>query len=195
MLAAEGADAITTNGIAERAGISIGSLYRYFPNKEAVIAAICERETELDVAMLQSTDDRTVDVPSLREDVAAIVDFQIERHQRLYAIGKDFYRAHQTEFSLSSRMGCDEIAEITRGRLLPHRGSLRVGDFDQAVFLIGRGLSAIVRCAVEERPEQLHTAAFRHELVDLAVLYLVAKRPPRSPAPSPLIAANQLPAD
>lgn len=35
---------LTTNAIAETAGVSIGTLYQYFPNKEAVLDALAERE-------------------------------------------------------------------------------------------------------------------------------------------------------
>ena len=35
--------AVTTNHIAERAGVSIGSVYEFFPNKEAIVAALVER--------------------------------------------------------------------------------------------------------------------------------------------------------
>lgn len=38
-----GLDSITTNTIAKRAGVSIGSLYQYFPSKEAVIAGVARR--------------------------------------------------------------------------------------------------------------------------------------------------------
>src|SRR5438105_11804770 len=37
-----GFDAATTNGIARRAKTSVGSLYQFFPNKEAVLAALTE---------------------------------------------------------------------------------------------------------------------------------------------------------
>jgi AcrR family transcriptional regulator len=38
-----GYEAVTTNAIAERADISIGSLYRYFPDKEAIMRALTRR--------------------------------------------------------------------------------------------------------------------------------------------------------
>src|SRR5690606_22993838 len=40
LLASEGLDAVTTNRVAELAGVSIGSLYQYFPSREALIAAV-----------------------------------------------------------------------------------------------------------------------------------------------------------
>jgi len=39
-----GIRAITTNAVAERAGIKVGSIYDYFPNKEAIIAEIYEEK-------------------------------------------------------------------------------------------------------------------------------------------------------
>src|ERR1700744_6144982 len=43
LLKRSGADSITTNRIAETAGVSIGSVYQYFPNKHALFAALHER--------------------------------------------------------------------------------------------------------------------------------------------------------
>src|SRR5690606_4053388 len=43
---------MTTNGIAQRAGVSIGSLYQYFPNKEAIIVELSRRYAEDQVATL-----------------------------------------------------------------------------------------------------------------------------------------------
>src|SRR6187551_3920376 len=42
----EGVDAVTTNRIAEAAGVSIGSLYQYFPNKKAIFSALHARHVE-----------------------------------------------------------------------------------------------------------------------------------------------------
>lgn len=43
---AEGAQALTTNKIAAKAGFSIGTLYQYFPSKEAIVRAMVEREQQ-----------------------------------------------------------------------------------------------------------------------------------------------------
>src|SRR5262245_47637657 len=43
VLVKDGYDHASTNKIAEAAGVSIGSLYQYFPSKEALVAAVIDR--------------------------------------------------------------------------------------------------------------------------------------------------------
>jgi AcrR family transcriptional regulator len=74
----------STNAIAERAGVSIGSLYQYFPSREAIYAEMIRRSRlrmldrmrlALDRAAAESTADATV----IHELVVAAVDQQLER--------------------------------------------------------------------------------------------------------------------
>lgn len=44
LLERDGLEALTTNALAEMAGVSIGTLYQYFPDKNAVLAALADRE-------------------------------------------------------------------------------------------------------------------------------------------------------
>src|SRR5689334_9008980 len=46
ILVKDGFDKASTNRIAEVAGVSVGSLYQYFPSKEALVAAVMERHQE-----------------------------------------------------------------------------------------------------------------------------------------------------
>src|SRR6516164_4846579 len=46
VLVREGFDKASTNRIAEAAGVSVGSLYQYFPSKEALVVAVIERHNE-----------------------------------------------------------------------------------------------------------------------------------------------------
>src|SRR5436305_14701526 len=52
LLAARGWEASTTNHIAERAGVSIGSLYKYFPNKSSILAEVARRRIDAEVTAL-----------------------------------------------------------------------------------------------------------------------------------------------
>lgn len=45
ILEADGFDGFNTNAVAARAGVSIGSLYQYFPGKDALTVALIRRET------------------------------------------------------------------------------------------------------------------------------------------------------
>lgn len=46
ILSQEGPDALTTNRVAAIAGVSIGSVYQYFPNKQAIVIAVVDRQIE-----------------------------------------------------------------------------------------------------------------------------------------------------
>ncbi|PHJ56559.1 TetR family transcriptional regulator [Nostoc linckia z18] len=74
LLAEGGPEAINTNALAERAGISVGSVYQYFSNKEAILTALGERYMQQlgsnTVAALQQ------DVSGL--DFATIIDRVID---------------------------------------------------------------------------------------------------------------------
>jgi AcrR family transcriptional regulator len=46
VLEAQGRAAFNTNAVAERAGVSIGSLYQYFPGNDALLIALMQREKQ-----------------------------------------------------------------------------------------------------------------------------------------------------
>jgi AcrR family transcriptional regulator len=182
LLEAEGPVALTTNRIAERAGVSIGSLYRYFPNKQAIVAAIYAEETGRDVEGIRSAATWPIEEVSLQESLAMVVDYQLVRHRRLLDLGRDFYREHHQEFSLGPRVGARELEARLRDLLLRHRERVRVRDVEQAAFLIARGISAIVRRALDERPEKFDEPAFRDELLDLILCYVTGRPGGSTPA-------------
>jgi AcrR family transcriptional regulator len=171
LLGEEGPGALTTNRIAERAGVSIGSVYRYFPNKAAVVAAICEDETRQEASQLA---DATwpFETLSLEEALERLVDFQVERHRRLIEMGGDFYRDSHRAYSLARAVGLGRVEGRIRAVLARHADRVRVRDLDQGAYLVVRGVSAILRATVDERPEKLAEPAFRRELIDLMVRYV-----------------------
>lgn len=60
LLAAGPYESLTTNGISERAGVSIGTLYEYFPNRESIIAALAAEACGRLVARIRQAAQETV---------------------------------------------------------------------------------------------------------------------------------------
>ena len=81
VLVKQGFDGLTTNAVAEAAGVSIGSLYQYFPNKEALVAALIERHVEdMNAAILCEL--ARVAQPADREAARAVIELTIRAHAR-----------------------------------------------------------------------------------------------------------------
>lgn len=79
LAAAEGADAITTIRVAAEARISVGSLYRYLPNREAIIESLARHY----LGLLEAQMDALVSAQPAGDQVGAAID--------AFA---DFYRTH-----------------------------------------------------------------------------------------------------
>jgi AcrR family transcriptional regulator len=83
VFARTGYAATTTNHIAAKAGVSIGSLYEYFPSKDAILVALTERhveeaEVELGRVLLELRDSR----PTLDVTIERLVRTMVELHAR-----------------------------------------------------------------------------------------------------------------
>jgi len=80
ILERRGLDALTTNAVAALAGVSIGSLYQYFPGKAAILAELIRRERLILLAGI----DRIAHAPgdSLKDDVCSLIRIAVG-HQLL----------------------------------------------------------------------------------------------------------------
>ena len=79
ILEERGLEGYTTNAIAERAGVSIGSLYQYFPNKDAVTIALIGRESAGLLADIEAAARLSDWQAALRAMVEAGVAHQLRR--------------------------------------------------------------------------------------------------------------------
>ena len=79
VLARDGLDGVTTNRIAEAAGVSIGSLYQYFPDKRAIFLALHERHAQRVQQVIQRTLDAHAAAP-LEPLVVALMDGLFDEH-------------------------------------------------------------------------------------------------------------------
>ena len=79
ILEKDGHDGFTTNAVAERAGVSIGTLYQYFPDKEALLGALIARETSSLVAEAEAADAEPSGSAALDVLIGAAVAHQLRR--------------------------------------------------------------------------------------------------------------------
>ncbi len=70
----------TTNEIADEAEVSVGSLYQYFPNKDAILVALTRRHIETATAGLVELVLGLSPEGGIRETIRSVVDFLVEQH-------------------------------------------------------------------------------------------------------------------
>src|SRR3569833_4414464 len=80
ILVRDGFEKASTNRIAEGAGVSVGSLYQYFPSKEALVAAVIDRHNEEIMAIVRTALTEVADLP-LDKAVRKLVTVAIEAHR------------------------------------------------------------------------------------------------------------------
>lgn len=183
ILEEEGADRLTTQRIADVAGVNIASVYQYFPNKEAVLAEVYEDQ----MARLSERTEREffsriqrLSEQSLEATLEAIIDLELELLSRLYSIHSDFYLQYQQSFDILRR-----VNELTLSLSNPsweswfpqflrrHSARLHEGDIDTMSFITRSSLDACLKAALVERPQALEDSGFRRELLALLLRYLL----------------------
>jgi AcrR family transcriptional regulator len=82
LLESRGYEALTTNHIAEAAGVNIATLYKYFANKEAILTALHLRLSQRWKEALTHRLDQIRDGAHWREIVCQIIDVAAERRQQ-----------------------------------------------------------------------------------------------------------------
>lgn len=171
----EGYDRASTNRIAEVAGVSIGSLYQYFPSKEALVAAVIDRHTQ---QVSQVTRKAVVKMAASPIEVAAreFVSLGIEGHRvnpKLHAVlSEQIPRVGRLE---NIETNLREGHALVRGYLEAHRDEIDVADLDLAAFVLVTVVEALTHAAVLRRPDILtgeKARQFVDDVTRLVVGYL-----------------------
>jgi AcrR family transcriptional regulator len=178
----EGPRHLTTNRIAEVAGVSIGSLYQYFPNKESIVAAVyaAKLRTETEALFLRAPIAiEKIASQSLEDGLRAVIETYVNLRRRLSHLNPDFYGRYHRIFDLLTEAnkwavahGQPPFEEWFPTLLERHRARLRVADLRLASTLVIRTLEGAFWLAVEERPDLLESRAFQEELLALVLGFL-----------------------
>jgi AcrR family transcriptional regulator len=168
LLKREGHKAITTNRIAEVAGVSIGSVYQYFPNKRAIFIALHERHLNEIDGIVQS---KLVEHSASPLDVLirALVDGMIEAH----APDPELYHMLQTEVphrASGSRDFALRLEGAFRLVLSSHRDEMTTtANLDTMVFIVANMVDGLCHGVLLRRPRSLSLPRAK-EAVTLAIL-------------------------
>jgi AcrR family transcriptional regulator len=171
VLKREGIDGVTTNRIAEVAGVSIGSVYQYFPDKRAIFTALHDRHADAIGRLIEST--LVEHAASSFEDlVRALVLALIEAHaadaelHELLATqvphGADGARDFETRLR-----GAFRLAISSRG---PARRAPK--DLERMLFVLPHMVEALAHGVALRRPPRLSLGAAKKEAVRAVLAYL-----------------------
>ena len=173
VLIKEGYDGASTNKIAAVAGVSIGSLYQYFPSKEALVAAVIERHTQ-QLSQVVSNALLKVGARPIEAGMRELVAAAIEAHR----VDPKLHRVLAEEAPRTGRLENIEVVEryargFFRDYLEAHRSEIDVADPDLAAFI--PTVEALAHSAVLHHRDVLDgekAQQFIDEVTRLALLYL-----------------------
>lgn len=80
ILRSHGYDGITTNKVADAAGVSVGSLYQYFPGKDALVIALLLRYAEAQRAVFFGAVNAVADAP-IPDVIDAVIDALVAQEE------------------------------------------------------------------------------------------------------------------
>jgi AcrR family transcriptional regulator len=164
---------VTTNHIAQRAGVSIGTLYQYFPNKSAVLTALADRgrQARVEEVMRQLA---TVEAGTIEDVTRQIIRMLItvfakSRGDRQLTILMVLRRLETPRENLP----VDGVASMIANKVNALQ-NLSKSQSEVMSFILTRSIIGTIRTAVMDAPHLLENPEFEDQLVRLATGFLQA---------------------
>ncbi|MBP1313855.1 MULTISPECIES: TetR/AcrR family transcriptional regulator [Herbaspirillum] len=165
-----------TNLVAESAGISVGSLYQYFPNKDALIFALRERHSTRMLTLFEDVVAHIDASGTLSGDFEKLINALVAAHllePELNRILEEEFPAFNLPVSQEIRQGFfDSIRRV----LEKHRAAITPPDLDVATFVVQRMLKALIKAVVLTGYGGVSPASVRTEILPAVIGYLTAPR-------------------
>ena len=164
----------TTNHIAERAGVSIGSLYQYFPNKDAILVTLAKRHIEIAGNMLMGL----VAVRNLLEtDLIELLRLFIKATLELHTGNPRFHYVILAE-AVWSAEAMEEVHELEDqvidqlARTLDAHRQVSVKNSQHAAYILVHMIKDLAHEFVIHPPAGMSEEEFVEEMVELVRRYL-----------------------
>ncbi|HKS98041.1 MAG TPA: TetR/AcrR family transcriptional regulator [Rugosimonospora sp.] len=171
-LIAHGYDGASTNRIAAAAGISPGSLYQYFPHKDAVIAAVIDRYSDAVASRVAGKLADQLGQPATvaaRTTLATLLDALDVHPQFLRAVVEQVPRL---DFAGKLSAFEQRIGDMITAYLMLHRDTVRADmPLDAGAWILVRTVEHLTVRYILDRPP-IPRERFLDELTRLALNYL-----------------------
>lgn len=175
LLVQKGVEGATTNAIAELAGVSIGSLYQYFPSREAIIAELSRRHVAQVLALIFAEVDALAGA-SLRVGARRLIQLMIDVHRQDPELHSAIEASHPRLAARAQLAQVEaQVMATARAYLENHRAELAVDDLDRAAFLVVTTIEAVTHEATFRRPDLLESDALVDDITRLVLGYLTGK--------------------
>lgn len=166
------ADSISTNKVAEKAGISIGSLYQYFPNKDSIISDLVEKQLNEDYAEILKII-VSMRGETLKKKAEVIIKYVVDLHwknRRFFrAVMKHIPRFQKVETILHNReKGRQIIQELLEEEL-------HSKDTSVSSFVIVHAIMGVIESCIMDQSFSITKEQVQRELVALVCNYLQEK--------------------
>lgn len=172
LIAEDGLEHLTTNRAAARAGVSIGSLYQYFPSKEAIAAELVRRMERRAKTLVEDALATSREAP-LEHAAGAVVDALLGESLARVPARAALRRAIPADWARPTSASVDaEVRAVLTDTLL-ERADVRRGP-PAMVWVVAHAVELVIESAVLDAPALLTDRTFRDELVQLVVRYLRA---------------------
>ena len=172
LLLRQGYDRSSTNQIAELAGVSIGSLYEYFPGKEAIFAEIRRMESKKHYALLTADPVPTTPRHMLKHLILTHIEHvssNLPLHVALQTeVPRNATRKTETEILDDYSVRSVEFLDQHRELLRPNVDAAFLGEF------LMRVLSATINDYAVHAPSRLEDPQLAEQVVDLLSRYLLS---------------------
>jgi AcrR family transcriptional regulator len=173
VLLADGVARLTTTRVAERAGVSVGTMYQYYPHKQALLFAIVERQLETITAAMMAAVDRLrgSDLATIAEGLAvAWIDAKTAdavASRAIYGIAAEFDLGEVMSRTL------DKMIEEF-GHLLASAPDAHFADVRPVALMLTTLLGGSVRIVMEVEESEAYLECLRRELPRACRAYLAA---------------------
>ena len=187
ILLEEGTEQLTTKRIAEVAGITIGSLYQYFPNKEAILANLFSEKISAETEQISRETTRRIVAASelsLRRTIRELIAINAELHLRFLELHGDFYREYHDFFDFHSAVNAintQVYQQPSWDEWLPrliakYQAETTVDELEQASFLTANIIDRLLEAALEKNPDWLSDDSYLANIEKAAMNYLCGNK-------------------